>query len=513
MSKSLPALLTAVMLWAAAPALAGAPALSLAEGDYDARLALGGVGDPDEPLEFPISLWNDDLWDPAVRAVQNTTPAPPETSRFTRSRGDRPRFTTTSLRTGGARLGMTAGLASVPYMIGDTGAGTCLSFATIGYYEADISHPTLTCSRLNIAENNRALVSDRAYFSYRHFHNASPGRVFELSQNLDIDRFTLGIEKTLGDGNSSVELRIPIEDRITSNMVTRAVDSDFDGFLEGDFSVLGGRELELANISAIFKTMLAEHEGFLLSAGMGVTAPTARDVRHKVDIQNLFFSYFDLPDPFVTLSTYQLDTHFTNESWYLSPFLAWSNRQHRSRFFQQGFLQVEIPTNPMRVRFTDNGSASVVSYDGVNPAFGAIWTLDGQVFNSVLRDLHAQPLMRVNLGGGYFLIDESDDHGFFEQLIAMAELHYTTTLQDAKLASIPLDFVGVDPSGDFTGAFDAFDPVIGNLNSRVDILNGVLGVSARINGTQITNGFTMPLRTGDNRAFDFEYNLQIQRPF
>ena len=73
-------------------------------------------------------------------------------------------------------------------MFGDTGAGTCLSFGTLGYLEGGLSHPTLTCSRLNVAENNRALVTDRAYFSYRHFENATPGKIFTLMQNLNVDR-------------------------------------------------------------------------------------------------------------------------------------------------------------------------------------------------------------------------------------------------------------------------------------------------------------------------------------
>ncbi|TWT36101.1 hypothetical protein KOR34_10000 [Posidoniimonas corsicana] len=500
------------------------PLLTLALAALASAAQAAPVDQPDWQLErielaYPSSIEEEAEWvaaevDPYILPAQTTTPTSPSTSRFTRSQTGRSRFSTTGFRRGAAQTGAYAALASVPFMIGDTGAGTCLSFATIGYYEADISHPTLTCSRLNIAENNRAITSDRVYFSYRHFHNASPGRVFQFSQNLNIDRYTLGLEKTFGDGWCSIELRVPLEDRITSNMATRVNDvNPPDTFFDDDFQVLGGRELELANISAIFKMVLAEHEGFVLSAGCGMTAPTAQDVRHNVDIQNIVFTYLDLPDPFATLSYFDLDTHFTNETWYLSPFLAWSNRSRNSPFFYQGFLQVEVPTNPMRVRYTDNGSFSIVSYDFVNPEFGVIWTVDGLIGGSVIRDVHAQPLMRLNLGGGCFLIDESDNHSLFEQLIAMAEIHYTTPLQDAKLARIPLDVLGVDTTGEFTGAFDAFDPFIGNRNSRVDILNGVLGVSARINGTQITNGFTMPLRTGDNRAFDFEYNLQVQRPF
>jgi hypothetical protein len=274
--------------------------------------------------------------------------------------------------------------------------------------------------------------------------------------------------------------------------------------------------LELANISAIFKTMLVAQNGFVMSAGLGVTAPTAQDVRYTVDLQNVFITYATLDPPLGVLSNYDVETHFTNETWYLSPFLAWACRND-SRFFHQGFLQVEMAANPSRVRLTDNGSFGVVTYDPFNPNpapdFGVIWTIDGQVGGSTLVDLNAQPIMRLNLGGGYYLIDQSDNHNFFDELVAMFELHYTTTLQDSKPSPIPLGFIQVDLGGDLSQNIDAFDPTVGNLNSRIDILNAVMGVSATVHGTVVTNGFTVPLRTGDNRGFDFEYNLQIQRPF
>jgi hypothetical protein len=54
---------------------------------------------------------------------------------------------------------------------------------------------------------------------------------------------------------------------------------------------------------------------------------------------------------------------------------------------------------------------------------------------------------------------------------------------------------------------------VGNGDNRVDILNAALGVSANVGGWVVTNGFVAPLRRAPDRGFDFEYNLQIQRPF
>ena len=55
--------------------------------------------------------------------------------------------------------------------------------------------------------------------------------------------------------------------------------------------------------------------------------------------------------------------------------------------------------------------------------------------------LHAQTLMRLNLGCGY-VFTENPQSSFIKNLTGLLECHYTTTLQDAKLSTIPLD---VDP--------------------------------------------------------------------
>jgi hypothetical protein len=86
------------------------------------------------------------------------------------------------------------------------------------------------------------------------------------------------------------------------------------------------------------------------------------------------------------------------------------------------------------------------------------------------------------------------------------ELHYTTTLQDAKV------FRREFPAS----AFGEPVPVaasVGNVANRVDVVNLVLGLAAEVGRTTITNGFVMPLSQDDNKAFDFEYNLQVQRRF
>jgi hypothetical protein len=89
----------------------------------------------------------------------------------------------------------------------------------------------------------------------------------------------------------------------------------------------------------------------------------------------------------------------------------------------------------------------------------------------------------------------------------MVELHYTTTLEDARLTEVPLNV---------TLALDE-NPLqaitVGNQANRVDILNLASGLVTEFAGWTVTNGAIVPLRTGTDRGFDFEYNLQAQKAF
>lgn len=399
-------------------------------------------------------------------------------------------------------------LASIPFMIGDTTAGTCVSFNTIGYLEADIAHPTFTCSRLNISENNQTLTTDRVYCSYRHFHNATPFAVFNLSETLNIDRYTLGLEKRLFDGLWSLEVRQPIDYRLKSNSRTFIADGNGDPF-DGpeQVSLNDGRRAEFANMSLILKRMLIQEKRFAASCGLGLTLPTAQDLSYQATIDNVFLTADSAVPPFVAQAFYDLEVRVDNRTVYLAPFLSWSHRP-TDRFFHQGFLQVEFAANPQQVTLEDNGSTAIVFQ--TPPAFVALWTVDDVFGGQATVPLQAQTLLRLNLGCGYFLVDEPRNR-YLKQLAALFEVHYTTPLQDANLSELPLEFIQVT-SGDAVPN-DAADPIVGNRNSSIDIINATLGVSARIGKTTITNGFTAPLTDNDNRGFDFEYNLQVQREF
>ena len=466
----------------------------------------------DTIVEDVALYWSPVIEDPAVgepseispEELDEVTPA----QMLTPQRRPSMRVAQRARRTSSARS--SSGLSNVPFMIGDTGAGSCVSFGTL--LSVDLGHPTLGCSRLNISEGNTPLPTDRVFFSYRHFENATPTRVFQFEQAFDIDRYVLGAEKTFFNGLMSAELRLPIEGRLNSDLETYVVNADSTLFTPVDvFDVLRGefsgnvRRTELANMSLIFKALLMERSDFALSAGVGFTLPTARDVTYATRIDE-FVTFPDFPGLLARYSI-ALDATATNETFYVSPFLAWL-WQPDPRWFHQGFMQVEVAANPSKVIAAGGGVSTFdTSGDGTPDPFDPndtvlIWETP---FPLGAADLQGQTLLRLNLGCGCILM-ENPQADFIQQLTALFEVHYTTTLNDANISSIPLLITGLGFSD-----LDSID--IGNRDNRIDIINLVAGVSANCGNLVITHGFAAPVKSVPDRGFDFEYNLQVQRPF
>ena len=53
----------------------------------------------------------------------------------------------------------------------------------------------------------------------------------------------------------------------------------------------------------------------------------------------------------------------------------------------------------------------------------------------------------------------------------------------------------------------------GNFANRFDLLNTLVGVQTVIRQTSISNGIVVPLRSGSDRQYDFEYSLGMNRRF
>jgi hypothetical protein len=190
---------------------------------------------------------------------------------------------------------------------------------------------------------------------------------------------------------------------------------------------------------------------------------------------------------------------FANETIYLSPFLAWVAAP-ASRWFHQGFLQIETAANPSRVTVVGDG-ATLFLQNGVPVGFYDFFTPV-----PVRAELFAQTLMRLNLGWGYILA-ESRRGDWLTQVAGLFELHYTSTLQDANLSDVPL------ATQSSLGTVPLQTIAVGNADNRVDILNAAAGVAVRLGPWSVSNGIIAPLREAPDRGFDCEYNLQVQRLF
>ncbi|MCA9217485.1 MAG: hypothetical protein KDB27_30665 [Planctomycetales bacterium] len=392
-------------------------------------------------------------------------------------------------------------------VIGDSTSGGCGGLLIGGALVATIGHPTYACSRLNIAENNSPVVRDRAYLTYRHYHNASIFDVFSYSpqgraSEFDIDQFTFGLEKKFYP-NCSLEFRLPIQSQLGSNLTF--VQSDSGATTDGsntnlDDILANGTDEAIGNISLIFKHALFDSKNTYWSGGVGVNIPTAKDIRIRGEIDDEQYQiYATPPAPPGTLINGPVPTSlplrvtfdgtYENETVNLQPFLAglWFPS---GNVFVQGFAQLDVPLNE---------SPGQVSVDITRPLTTSV---------ADAGEIGIQTLLRLNLSTGVWLLTSSSPRGRFKGIGAMFEVHYTTTLNDPSGVSVqlplPLPLPGI-PSN--------LDLDVGNLGGRIDSLNMVAGIPIVIGETTIYNGFGVPIRTGFDRGFDFEYSATIDRRF
>lgn len=388
-----------------------------------------------------------------------------------------------------------AGFSAVPSMIGDTSGGSCgtIQFGS-GRPAASVAHPTFACSRLNISENNSALVRDRVYVSFRRFHATSNVSAFETSlaggrsDSLDIHRWTFGWETVVLPG-MSVEMRLPVDRRLSSRMVF----SQITPLPVGDVTTIvpdDDDEIELGNVSVIAKGEWYRSSRLVVSGGLAFNLPTSPDVRARVDIQNATFEFVDpLGNAFfVSGIQNQYDAIVGNELFSMSPFVAFACAPSE-KWFVQGFAQIDQPVTELE--FSIAGSAAITSF-GVGPI-----SIDAE------RSIEIQSLGRLNLGIGRWTDVRLPKQA---RLALTAEMHYTTTLEDAKTVAVPVapEVPGVLPATEFE---------LGNLSNRSDILNGVIGSMVYVGQTTFTGGLSLPIRTGDDRGFEYELSLVVDRRF
>ncbi len=401
-----------------------------------------------------------------------------------------------------AALGITFGsYSAVPSMIGDTTGGSCgvVRFEG-GVPVVSVGHPTFACSRVNISENNSALIRNRIYVSYRRFENTSNLLVFPTSPNggvadLDIDRFTFGMERTFFE-SSSIELRIPVNRQMSSSLFFAQTTATTLGGPPNVILPLDDYETSLGNIAVIAKHNLIRRCDCLISGGLGLNLPTAPDVALSGEIDDENFSIEDITGNPITSTNVQFsfDALIKNELITLSPFLAFVASPNEDWFFQ-GFAQLDIPIKPLFGSF-QAGLAL--------PDFGISLPNIGES-----GDIRLQKLVRFSLGAGRWIYrspHECSRGGRLRGVAVTTELHYTTTIEDAPLVEVEV----LPPIGNVVPGTSV---QIGNISNRNDILNILFGTSCLVGRTSFTVAAVSPLRDDDDRGFEYELNASVDRRF
>jgi hypothetical protein len=300
--------------------------------------------------------------------------------------------------------------------------------------------------RFKIAENQSPVPADRVYFAYNNFHNAlraidGPGAFHQVN----FERYTLGVEKAFLGDLFSAELRIPIG---------HGLDSDLHGSpgasLEGT---------EFGNLVLVAKTCLLRRPGWVASAGIGVSIPTADDAR-QFDSAGLLRSEID------------------NESFHLQPFVGWAWTP-KERFFAEVFSAVDFDPHGYDVSMAGPSGSMV----------------DVGTYND-------QTLSMFDLKVGYWVYRACCRQAWLTGVAPTVEIHYTSTLEDHDDLQPPGDLVMADPLNRWY-----------NLNLTVG-----LQVLMRT-GSTFAAFAVLPLEddedpvTGAKSNFDAEFGFQLNQYF
>ena len=250
---------------------------------------------------------------------------------------------------------------------------------SISSSEQVISVPGAGATRRFKNEQSRALPTDRVFFFFNHFHNALEISGFGGRVNEDVNQFTFGAEQTLGNGDWSVEVRLPI-----------ATETDFgNAFNRAQSDGLG-------NLVVTLKKLLYADDDYALALGLATSAPTGDDA---------------LVDFFGTSVVIE------NEAVHLLPYLALQATPDDNWFFH-AFAQIDVAANGDGIRVDDGFTVST-------------------------GRLVEQTFLFLDAAAGYWWIrDETPDASGLTGLASVIELHYTTTLNDAHTPSVGFLNVG-----------------------------------------------------------------------
>ncbi len=243
--------------------------------------------------------------------------------------------------------------------------------------------------RYKLTEHTSPMPTNRVFFDYHVFNNA----VVDANNNqIDLNRYVFGLEKTFGCENFSLEVRIPIANGADSQQI-----QDFSETLRAN---------EFGNISLTPKFLLYRTSDFAVSSGLGVIFPTA-------------------DDSLMINSTGQTQVSIANEAYHLQPFFAIQRTPDRCRWMTF-YTECDFSTGGNTVTSTNVGGPS-----------------SSELYND-------QNLLFLDLAFGRWLYQSDCACNALQGIAGIFELHYTTTLNntDSVIAGLPPGFNGVSGTND-----------------------------------------------------------------
>jgi len=226
--------------------------------------------------------------------------------------------------------------------------------------------------RYKITENVSPIPVDRWFVNYNHF--ANPVRNIS-GDSVDVDRVTIGLEKTVLNGSSSLELRVPIIGGLDATQQTGQLGDQTD--------------TQFGNMSLIFKSILVQcGDQSALTAGVTLNLPTAKDGRLLDGAGNLISA-------------------IDNQSVHLLPFVAYF-RQHTSRTWSTAIMQLDFDLNGTTFFLPDDGGGSDI----------------------VFGRYQEQNFLYLDYTLGHWFYEDACQTACIRRAAVIGELHYSTTIND-----------------------------------------------------------------------------------
>ncbi len=265
-----------------------------------------------------------------------------------------------------------------PFMLGDAfGRGGIPLRVTSVFgrtYRLLVPSPTGggVVGRTKVSDGNNPQPRDRIIFDYDYFNNAA------LSVGgFDVNRFSVGFEKTFFNRWASIELRVPFASTLRSNIESNSAN---------------GTRTEVGDIHVTLKALLVRGDTHNISTGAGLALPTANKTRIFADGVEML--------------------RIKNDTPVVTPFVAWLYTPNDT-FFLQSWTSVAYNTNRNGM-LVNNGLALVD-----------------------VGHFKEQALFQFDTQLGFWAMGPRNDGWFLRGIAPFVETHYNSALGNAGRFSIP----------------------------------------------------------------------------